>query len=58
MLEFDERSVAALLAEADVPVWTTRRPEILIWILAEDESGDRRLVGDEEETGVLSDHRR
>lgn len=43
-LEADRRGVLALLAEAGIPAWTGRRPEILVVMLEEDADGERRLL--------------
>lgn len=50
-LEFDEASLFALLAAADVPVWTGRRPEVLVWIAREAEDGRIELIGAEHPAG-------
>lgn len=52
-IEFDAGAVTALLAGEGVPVWTTRRPEFVVWVLAEDAQGQRRLIGAEEPIGTL-----
>jgi len=51
-MEFDAAAVTELLASEGIPVWTTRRPEFVIWVLAEDAQGQRRLVGAEETIGA------
>ncbi len=43
-LEVDRRGVLDLLAEAGIPAWTGRRPEILVVMLEEDAEGERRLL--------------
>lgn len=50
-LEFDRASLFALLAQAQVPVWTGRRPEVLVWIAREDEDGRIELIGAEHPAG-------
>ena len=52
VIEFDPRPITDLLAAEGIPVWTTRRPEVLFWVLAEDESGQRRLAGAEDPAGA------
>lgn len=53
VIEFDAGAVTELLAAEGVPVWTTRRPEFVIWVLAEDDQGRRRLVGGDEDIGAM-----
>ncbi|MEE4298015.1 MAG: DUF2066 domain-containing protein [Pseudomonadales bacterium] len=52
-IEFDAGAVTALLAGEGVPVWTSRRPEFVVWVLAEDPQGQRRLIGAEDPIGAL-----
>ncbi|HSG91121.1 MAG TPA: DUF2066 domain-containing protein [Pseudomonadales bacterium] len=51
-LEFDARSVFELLEAAGVPVWTGRRPDVLVWIARENVDGERRLLGAEDPVAV------
>jgi hypothetical protein len=50
-LEFDQSSLFALLADAGVPIWTGRRPEVLVWIAREAEDGRIELIGAEHPAG-------
>lgn len=43
-LEADRRGVLRLLEEAGIPAWTGRRPEVLVLILKEEPSGERRIL--------------
>ncbi len=43
-LEADRQGMLELLAEAGIPAWTGRRPEILVVMLKEDASGERTLL--------------
>ena len=52
IIDFDARSVTDLLAGEGVPVWTTRRPDLLVWMLTEDETGARRLLGEDDPAGA------
>lgn len=52
VIDFDARSVTELLASEGIPVWTTRRPDLLVWMLYEDETGARRLIGEEDPAGT------
>jgi hypothetical protein len=52
VIDFDPRPITDLLAAEEIPVWTTRRPEVLFWVLEEDESGQRRLAGAEDPSGA------
>ena len=52
VIDFDARSVTELLASEGLPVWTTRRPDLLVWMLYEEESGARRLMGADDPAGI------
>jgi hypothetical protein len=38
-LQFDERAMRPVLAEAGVPLWTANRPVVLLWLVAESPQG-------------------
>ncbi|MFK7830857.1 MAG: DUF2066 domain-containing protein [Congregibacter sp.] len=42
-LEYDEQAVRDLLQRAGLPLWTAKRPEILVWLVSNEE-GRRRFV--------------
>ena len=50
-LEFDRDSILRLLEEAGAPIWTGRRPEVLVWIAREDASGRIELIGADDPLG-------
>lgn len=43
-LEADQTGVLGLLAEAGVPAWTGRRPQLLVVILREEADGERQIL--------------
>lgn len=45
--EFSPSYVDPLLRRLDLPLWSTRRNPILVWLAIEDEQGDRGVVGEE-----------
>ncbi|TCS42650.1 DUF2066 domain-containing protein [Reinekea marinisedimentorum] len=53
ILEFDENSVNSLLVRSGLPVWGSRRPEILVWI-ADRSAGPDNIPG-ESESSELAD---
>lgn len=44
--EFDHAYVARLVREAGLPFWTANRPEVLVWLVAEDAGGRYFVNGD------------
>ena len=42
-LQFDERAINQLLRRAGLPIWASSRPEVLLWLGAE-QNGQRQLV--------------
>lgn len=46
---FDGRKLRDLLADNELPYWGSRRPQLLLWIVREDDNGRRELIssGDE-----------
>lgn len=50
-VQFDAAALQAAAAEAGLPVWSVMRPVVLVW-LAADDSGDRRLISEDDTTGV------
>lgn len=45
-LRFDEAAVRGMLLEAGAPLWTNRRPPVLLWLAVDTGSGPRRYVDD------------
>ena len=50
-LSFDPSAVARLLRDAELPVWGSNRPGVLLWIAINDETG-RRILS-ESDTGIV-----
>jgi len=47
-LDFDAQSIDRLLRQAELPIWGSLRPELLVWLVIEDEQG-RRFINDPED---------
>ena len=43
-LGFDRAAVLSLLAQAELPAWVSPRPRLLLWLVAEEGTGQRRLL--------------
>jgi hypothetical protein len=52
ILEFDENAVNSLLVRNSLPVWGSRRPEVLVWI-ADRSSGRDHIPGDTENSALI-----
>jgi hypothetical protein len=48
-LHFEPSAVARLLREAELPVWGSNRPLVILWV-AVNEGADRRILGESDET--------
>ncbi|NVK57389.1 MAG: DUF2066 domain-containing protein [Alteromonadaceae bacterium] len=51
--EFDQGLIENALIEQGLPIWGNRRPDALIWLVVEDEVGNRRIV-DDSSNGTLA----
>ncbi|TXR53609.1 DUF2066 domain-containing protein [Reinekea thalattae] len=51
MLEFDDTAVNSLLIEYQLPVWGSRRPEVLVWLA--DRSQDREHIVSDADSGPI-----
>lgn len=51
-VSFDSAAVVAGLQAAGVPVWSSNRPKVLLWLVRED-NGQRRIVSQELDAEVL-----
>ena len=47
---FDGQKLRQLLAENELPYWGSRRPQLLLWIAQEQDSGRRQLIGSSNES--------
>ncbi len=52
---FSQTAVEDLLRQAGMPLWSTNRPSLLIWLMVEEEQGGRYLVNDSDRTGVYDE---
>ncbi|WP_345334568.1 DUF2066 domain-containing protein [Ferrimonas pelagia] len=50
-VDFDKDRIQRQLQQAHLPVWGAQRPQTLVWLAAEDPSGERGLVGENDELG-------
>ncbi|MBL4827241.1 MAG: DUF2066 domain-containing protein [Spongiibacteraceae bacterium] len=46
MLEFEREQVDTLLREAGLPLWSSNRPSVLVWVVVEDREGRRFASAD------------
>ena len=44
-VSFYETDIQNLLSAANVPLWARNRPETLVWLVVQDESGERQVLG-------------
>lgn len=51
---YNKSSIDALMKEARLPTWGASRPLTMLWIVAEQELGERSLVSDSENSNDLS----
>lgn len=47
---FDSRKLRTLLAEYQLPYWGSRRPQLMLWIAKENESGQRMIIDSSSES--------
>ncbi|MGM7317787.1 DUF2066 domain-containing protein [Idiomarina sp. ST10R2A5] len=47
---FDGRKLRALLAEHQLPYWGSRRPQLMLWIAKESDSGQRTIIDSNSES--------
>jgi hypothetical protein len=48
-LQFDSAAVEQLLRKAHLPLWPSTRPQVLVWIVVNDETGIRSLTSEEQQ---------
>ncbi len=51
-LQFDEIQIGKLLRKAQLPIWGSNRPQILLWLTIDDESG-RHTLGADNDSGLV-----
>jgi len=51
---FSRTAINELLAVAGAPVWDSNRPSVLLWMVLQDDQGQRSLLGDESNQEVLN----
>jgi hypothetical protein len=52
-VQFDRKALDKGLRESQLPLWEQDRPSILIWLMAVEEGGARRLIGAGDPTGYI-----
>ena len=52
-VQFDQDKVNQLIQRAESGIWSNLRPELLLWLVREDENLQRRLVGTDEASDLL-----
>ncbi|MCL1126399.1 DUF2066 domain-containing protein [Shewanella surugensis] len=57
-VNFDNRSIVNLLRQANLPVWGKQRPLTLIWLVSDNENGQRQITSDESDTPMKEDFSR
>lgn len=57
-VNFDNRRIVDLLRQANLPVWGKQRPLTLIWLVSDDENGQRQIVSDESGSQIKKDFSR
>lgn len=50
---FAPEQIDRLLANAAIPVWDSNRPSVLIWMVLQDDSGQRRLLNSETDAEIV-----
>lgn len=56
-VQFDQPQVDRVIQQADSGVWSSRRPELLFWVVAEDENLQRQILGGDESWPVIDELR-
>ncbi|WP_298773512.1 DUF2066 domain-containing protein [uncultured Shewanella sp.] len=54
-VNFDNRRIVDLLRQANLPVWGKQRPLTLVWLVSDDESGQRQIISDESSSQIKKD---
>ncbi|WP_299006224.1 DUF2066 domain-containing protein [uncultured Shewanella sp.] len=57
-VNFDNRRIVDLLRQANLPVWGKQRPLTLIWLVSDDDNGQRQIISDESTSQIKSDFSR
>lgn len=52
MMSFTPAVIERVLQQAQLPLWPTNRPNVLVWLVADDADSGRRLVNDSEDEVV------
>ncbi|GAB3293740.1 DUF2066 domain-containing protein [Pseudidiomarina andamanensis] len=54
-VQFDQPQIDRVIQQANSGVWSSRRPELLFWIVAEDENLERRILGSGDDWPVIKE---
>ncbi|WP_165383893.1 DUF2066 domain-containing protein [Pseudidiomarina tainanensis] len=57
-VQFDQPQIDRVIQQADSGVWSSRRPELLFWVVAEDENLQRQILGGGEDWPVINELRK
>ncbi|MFT6058399.1 MAG: hypothetical protein ACJAS2_002697, partial [Pseudohongiellaceae bacterium] len=52
-VDFSATLINELLLEAEIPVWDSNRPSVLVWMALQDEVGDRSLLSSETNSEIV-----
>lgn len=56
--EFDRELIETQLIKQGLPIWGNRRPDALLWLVVEQQDGERRIVDDSSQSMVARQARR
>lgn len=54
-VQFDQPQIDRVIQQADSGVWSSRRPELLFWVVAEDENLQRQILGGGDDWPVINE---
>ena len=52
-VNFAAELIDQLLTDADIPVWDSNRPSVLVWMVLQTESGERRLLAADNQPEII-----
>jgi len=53
-VSFADNLIDGLLADADIPVWDSNRPSVLVWMVLQDPDGDRQMLTADSHPEIMS----
>lgn len=57
-VNFDNRQIVNLLRQANLPVWGKQRPLTLVWLVSDNDNGQRQIISDESDIAIKQDFSR